>query len=107
MIKYITKSTIELRVETEEDADALHKQMAKEAEDMGAVLTAWTQTLKTRKQQGEIVEEYYHCKATTAFGDIKEPTFPLKKIEYDIAAGGFVSDDDDVPFDGGNTVSAF
>lgn len=86
MIKYLIKSTQEIRVETEEDADALHKQMAEEAEKIGAVLTSWNETKKEQKAKGEIIAEWYICKYTLAFNDPKEPVAPLSSITYDIVA---------------------
>ena len=89
MIKYLIKSTQEIRVETEEDADTLHKQMATEAEQLGAVLTSWNETKKEQKVKGEIVAEWYICKYTLSFNDPKEPIVPLKSIDYDMIIGAF------------------
>lgn len=89
MIKYLIKSTQEIRVETEEDADALHKQMATEAEQLGAVLTSWNETKKEQKAKGEIIAEWYICKYTLSFNDPKEPIIPLKSINYDMIIGAF------------------
>ena len=86
MIKYLIKDTVELRVENAEDADALHKQMAEEAEQIGAVLTSWNETKKEQKAKGEIIAEWYICKYTLAFNDPKEPVAPLSSITYDIVA---------------------
>ena len=82
MIKYLIKSTQEIRVETEEEADVLHKEMAEEAEKIGAVLTSWNESLKDKKVKGEIVESWVICKYTLTFNDPKEPITPLKSIEY-------------------------
>lgn len=89
MIKYLIKSTQEIRVETEEDADVLHKQMATEAEQLGAVLTSWNETKKEQKAKGEIIAEWYICKYTLSFNDPKEPIIPLKSIDYDMITGAF------------------
>lgn len=84
MIKYLIKATNEYRVETKEDADALHKQIEEEATNNGWVLSGWTETYKTRKSQGEIVEEWFVCKSTVVFNDAKEPDFPLRSIDYNM-----------------------
>lgn len=89
MIKYLIKSTQEIRVETEEDADALHKQMAAEAEQLGAVLTSWNETLKEKKSKGEVIESWVMVKYTLSFNDPKEPIIPLKSINYDMITGAF------------------
>ena len=82
MIKFLLKSTNEYRVETKEDADALHKQIEEEATANGWTLSGWNETYKTRKAQGEIVEEWFVCKSTVVFNDQKEPETPLRSIEY-------------------------
>lgn len=84
MLKYLIKSTIEVRVENEEAADTLHKYMQEEAEKIGAVLTSWNETKKEKKSKGEIIEEWYICKYTLAFNDPKEPTSALDNIQYNI-----------------------
>lgn len=84
MLKYLIKSTQEIRVETEEAADDLHKQMAEEALKMNAVLTSWTETKKEQKAKGEIIATWYICKYTFLFNDPKEPVIPLESIEYNM-----------------------
>ena len=84
MIKYLIKATNEYRVETKEDADALHKSLEEEATNNGWTLSGWTETYKTRKSQGEIVEEWYICKSTVVFNDAKEPENPLSNIVYNM-----------------------
>ena len=84
MVKFLIKATNEYRVETKEDADALHKQIEEEATDNGWTLSGWNETYKTRKAQGEIVEEWYICKSTVVFNDPKEPEDALRNIDYNI-----------------------
>ena len=84
MIKYLLKATNEYRVDTKDDADALHKQLEEEATNNGWVLSGWTEAYKTRKSQGEIVEEWYICKSTVIFNDAKEPETALKNIDYNM-----------------------
>ena len=55
MIKALIKSTNEVRVETEEDADNFHKELQKQAVDMGCVLSTFTKTLKEKKSKGEVL----------------------------------------------------
>ena len=84
MIKFLIKATNEYRVETKEDADTLHKQIEEEATNNGWVLSGWTETYKNRKSQGEIVEEWFVCKSTVIFNDVKEPDSPLRNIDYNM-----------------------
>ena len=82
MIKYLIKTVNEIRVATEEEADALHQEIAEKASRVGAVLTNWTETKKERKSQGEVIEEWYICKYTYVFNDPKEPITPFDDIQY-------------------------
>lgn len=84
MVKSLIKATNEVRVETESDADEFHKQLQKEAEDIGCVLSTFTKTLRQKKSKGEVVDEYYQIKYTYVFNDIKEPYTYLKNIEYNM-----------------------
>lgn len=84
MIKYLIKATNEYRVETKDDADALHKQIEEEATNNGWTLSGWNEAYKTRKSQGEIVEEWFVCKSTVVFNDVKEPETVLENINYNM-----------------------
>lgn len=84
MIKSLIKVTNEVRVETESDADEFHKQLQKEAESIGCILSTFTKTLRQKKSKGEVVDEYYQIKYTYVFNDIKEPCTYLKNIEYNM-----------------------
>ena len=84
MIKYLIKATNEYRVATKEDADTLHKEIEEEATSKGWVLSGWTETYKTKKSQGEIIEEWFICKSTVIFNDAKEPIDSLKSIDYNM-----------------------
>ena len=95
MIKYLIKDTVEVRVEDEDAADALHKQMAAEAENIGATLVTWNESIKTRKSGGEIVDSWVIVKYTLVFNDAKEPETVLKSIEYNMANYEI----DEIPFD--------
>ena len=84
MLKSLIKATNEVRVETEEDADNFHKELQKEAEEIGCILSTFTKTLRQKKSKGEIIDEYYQIKYTYVFNDIKEPLSYLKNIEYNL-----------------------
>lgn len=82
MIKSLIKVTNEVRVESEEEADEFHRELQKEAEEIGCILSTFTKTLRQKKSKGEVMEEYYQIKYTYIFNDIKEPETYLKNIEY-------------------------
>lgn len=84
MIKSLIKTTNEVRVETEDDADNFHKELQKEAEEIGCILSTFTKTLRQKKSKGEVIDEYYQIKYTYVFNDIKEPYSYLKNIEYNM-----------------------
>ena len=84
MIKSLIKATNEVRVETEEDADNFHRELQKEAEEIGCILSTFTKTLRQKKSKGEIIDEYYQIKYTYVFNDIKEPYTYLKNIQYNM-----------------------
>ena len=82
MEKYLIKSTVEIRVSSEEDANTLHKEYERFAHDNNYVLNSWAQTYRTKKSGGEIVAEWWICKAVIQFNDPKEPLIPLSHIDY-------------------------
>lgn len=82
MIKYLIKSTNEIRVEDENDANELHRFYEKFAHDNNYILNSWTQTLRTKKSQGEIVESWFICKVVLVFNDAKAPDIPLDTIDF-------------------------
>lgn len=73
MIKNLLKVTQELRVSTKEDAETLHKQFEDNAHNGGYTLSSWTETFKETKAKGEVIDEYYVCKATFVLDNAKEP----------------------------------
>lgn len=87
MIKWIGKSTIELRVATEDEADELHKQMIQETAKHGWILSSWSENKKEKKVKGEVVEEWVVVKYVITFSDLKEPCIVLNDINYDVAEG--------------------
>lgn len=82
MIKYLIKNTAEIRVESEEDANTLHKEYEDFARDNGYILNSWSQTYRTRKSGGEIVESWFICKVVLIFNDAKTPDIPLDTIDF-------------------------
>lgn len=84
MIKYLIKSTNEIRVESEEDANELHRFYEKFAHDNDYILNSWTQTLRTKKSGGEIVESWFICKVVLVFNDAKAPNILLDTIEFNM-----------------------
>lgn len=84
MLKYLIKTTTEIRIETKEDAEILHKEIEEFCRNNGYTLSSWTQNYKCRKQKGEIVDEFYQIKYIIQFNDIKEPETTLKDIQYNM-----------------------
>lgn len=84
MIKYLIKSTNELRLETKDEVDEFHKIIAKQAEDHDYTLSAWSETKKEKKSKGEILEEWYIVKYTFVFNDPKDPERALKNLTYEL-----------------------
>lgn len=84
MIKYLIKSTNEIRVDSEEDANALHKYYENYARDNAYILNSWSQTYRTKKSGGEVVEEWWICKVVLVFNDAKAPDIPLDNIEFNM-----------------------
>ena len=82
MIKYLIKSTNEIRVDSEEDANALHKYYEDYARDNAYILNSWSQTYRTKKSGEEIVEEWWICKVVLVFNDAKAPDIPLDTINF-------------------------
>lgn len=84
MLKYLIKSTNEIRVNSEEDANTLHKEYEDFARDNGYILNSWAQTYRTRKSGGEVVEEWWVCKVVLIFNDVKSPDIPLDTIDFNM-----------------------
>lgn len=69
-MEYLLKTTEVYRVPTEAAALELRQSLA--SNELGR-LTSFTHTLKQIKAKGEVVEEYWVCKATIEFTKEKEP----------------------------------
>lgn len=87
MIKWLIKSTNEIRIETKSEVDEFHEKLQREADDMGCRVTTWQEAEKQRKSGGEVVEEWFIVKYTLTFNDPKNPEIPLKSIEYNMIDG--------------------
>lgn len=97
MLKYLIKNTAEIRVEDEDAANELHKEYEDFARDAGFVLNSWSQTLRTKKQAGEIIDSWYICKVVLVFNDAKEPDIPLDSIDFNMKTN--IGIDDIKPWD--------
>lgn len=84
MIKYLIKSTNEIRIETKSEVDEFHEKLQAKAQDLNCRVTSWQEAEKQKKSGGEVVEEWYIVKYTLTFNDPKNPEVPLKSIEYNM-----------------------
>ena len=84
MIKYLLKSTNEIYVLTEQDANALHKEVEAFAHENNYTLSSWTQTLKEKKSKGEVISSWVICRYILIFNDAKEPEILLNNINYEM-----------------------
>lgn len=89
MIKYLIKSANEIRVETMEEVEQLHKELQKEAEQMGCTLSTFSWTEKENKRLEEI---YFQVKYTFVFNKLADPDVALKGITYTMYDG--ISEDE-------------
>lgn len=89
MIKYLIKSTNELRIETKSEVDEFHEKLQAEAADLNCRVTSWQEAEKQKKAGGEVVDEWFIVKYTLTFNDPKDPEIPLKSIEYNMVGGEF------------------
>lgn len=70
MSKYLLKTVETYRVDTEEEADALIDEAKK---DTVYALEKFSSQYKTRKQKGEVIDDYYKVILTKGFTSEKEP----------------------------------
>lgn len=75
---------MEIRVEDEESANALHKEYEDFAHENGYILNSWTQTYRNKKSGGEIIEEWFICKCVLVFNDAKAPDILLDSIDFNM-----------------------
>ena len=69
-MEYLLKVQNVYRVATEQEALNLRERLRDEA---NGTLIAFSYAVKYVKQKGEIIDEYYVCKATLEFNAEKEP----------------------------------
>ena len=79
-MEYLLKVQNVYRVEMEADALKLREELRHHS---NGTLTAFAYTVKYIKQKGEIVGEYYVCKATIEFNSEKEPERNIVAIYED------------------------
>lgn len=84
MIKWLIKSTNEIRIETKSEVEEFHAYIQEKAESLHCRLTSWQEVEKQKKAQGEIIEEFYIVKYTLTFNEAKDPETPLRSIEYNL-----------------------
>ena len=89
MIKWLIKSTNEIRLETKSEVEQFHASLQDEADALGCRVTSWQEAPKQKKSGGEVMEEWYIVKYTLTFNDPKSPEHLLNHIEYDIKATEF------------------
>lgn len=87
MIKWLIKSTNEIRIETKSEVDEFHVMVQDQAAELGCRLTSWQEAEKQKKASGEVIEEWYIVKYTLTFNDPKDPETGLKSIDYNLAGG--------------------
>lgn len=69
-MEYLLKVTNTYRVATEQEALNLRERLRNES---NGTLTAFSYAVKYVKQKGEIIDEYYVCKATIEFNAERDP----------------------------------
>ena len=81
MIKYLIKSTNEVRIDEFNDVEKFHKELQEQAEQIGCTLSAFSWTEKENKRLEEI---YYQVKYTFVFNTLTNPETALKDITYNL-----------------------
>lgn len=82
MIKWLCKSTNEVRVETKTDVEVLNKELQETADNLGVTLSNFSWVEKTKKSKGEVLDSWFLVKYTYLFNDQKEPENPFTNVEY-------------------------
>ena len=78
-MKYLLNVTVKYRVDSVEEAEALHEQMKR---DRHYTLTDFGYKTKYVKQKGEIIDEYQVVTAKQEFNVEKEPENCFADISY-------------------------
>jgi hypothetical protein len=84
MVKYLIKSTQEILLSTMSDVEQFHKNIQKDAEQLGCTLSSFSWKEVVTKEKGEIVDISYCVKYTYVFNTVKEPEVPLQSITYNL-----------------------
>lgn len=84
MIQYLVKNAVTVRVADKGQADDLHKKIMEETLDKDWVLSSWKEVQKTKKQKGEVVDEYFLITYSITFQEEKDPYNVLDSIEYNM-----------------------
>lgn len=81
MSKYMITDTTVYRVDTVEEVEALHEELAN---DPKFTLASFSYKTKYSKSKGEIIDEWQQVTAKKVFTEEKEPTVQAD-VHYDIA----------------------
>lgn len=84
MIKFLIKSSNEVRLESKEDIETFQEQLQQEAADGGYVLSNFSWAEKEVKEKGEIIDTYYQVKYTFTFNKLQDPDTPYNSISYNV-----------------------
>ena len=86
-VHWILKNTTEYRIDTIEEVEEFHQQLQDQSAEGGYTLNSFSWTKKEVTKQGEIIDEYFVCRAQFVFNVPKNPelpyfdvTFPKKQI---------------------------
>ena len=81
-VHWVIKNTTEYRIETMPEVEEFHKQLQEQAAQGGYTLTNFSWAHKEKKQQGEVVDEWYIVKTAFSFNDPKDPEHPFFNVEF-------------------------
>lgn len=79
-MKYLISTTEQYRVDTVDEVETLHEEMKN---DNKYSLTNFTYKYETKKQKGEVVDDWYTVTAKKEFNDKKEPISTID-ISYEV-----------------------
>lgn len=84
MVKFLIKSSNEVRLESKLDVQTFQENLQQEANDGGYVLSNFAWVEKEVKEKGEVVDTYYQVKYTFTFNDLRDPETPYNSIDYNV-----------------------
>ena len=82
-IKYLVKTSEVLRLECMVDVEDYHSWVQEDAKRQGYQVVGFSWKEKSRKEKGEIADEWFIVKVDKVFCDDKDPDLPLRGITYD------------------------